>query len=141
MLVAEMSLISKYEDIIKNDLQIVTHAINGIDADVFFDLSEISGINKYDLAEEIFDISLKTVVRYQKEGKKMSAKHSEILLQLIALYKKGIEVFDGLGYFNNWLKKSAFGLGDMVPYTLLKTSTGITMVLESLIRIEYGDLA
>ena len=39
------------------------------------------------------------------------------------------------------VKYSAYGLGNQVPFTLMDTFTGISLIEEELIRIEFGDLA
>ena len=84
---------------------------------------------------------LKTINRYKQEKKKLNPRNSELILKLLALYSKGIEVFGKLESFNNWLMKPAFGIGNKTPFSLMNTSTGIDLIFEELIRIEYGDLA
>ncbi len=134
-------ILSKYENSIKDNISIVNHSMKGLSTAVFFDFVEISGINKNQLAEEIFEISLKTINRYKQDQKKFNPRNSELLLKLLALYKKGIFVFGQLSGFKQWLLKPAFGLGGKIPYELMITGTGIDLILEELIRIEYGDLA
>jgi len=128
----------KHESTIKDDYSIVINSINGIGADVFFDLAEITGLKKNQLAEEILQISLKTLSRYRDEQKKMSPRNSEMILKLISLYKKGIEIFSSSASFNRWLKKSSIGLGNKLPYELMNTSTGIDLIYNELVRIEFG---
>lgn len=134
-------LLAKYENTIKDDYAIVMNSLNGVKANVFYDLVTISGLNKNQLAEDVFEISLKTINRYKQDKKRLNARNSEIVLKLLALYKKGIEVFGELEDFNKWLTKRAFGLGDKIPYKMMNTSTGIDLIFEELVRIEYGDLA
>jgi len=62
-------------------------------------------------------------------------------LKLIVLYRKGVEVFSSITNFNKWLHKPSFGLGKKIPYSLMNTTTGIDLIFEELVRIEYGDLA
>ena len=107
----------------------------------FFDLAELTGLNKEWLANELLGISLKTSLRYARENKPLLAKHAEMVFKLMALYKKGIEVFGDRDQFNNWLQKPAFGLGEQIPFTLLSMSTGIDLVMDELYRIEFGALA
>lgn len=66
---------------------------------------------------------------------------SEQLLQLLALYKKGGELFGNSEAFNQWLNQPAFGTGGLIPFDLLYTPGGINLVMEELLRIEYGALA
>ena len=63
------------------------------------------------------------------------------MLKLEALYKKGIEIFGNRDEFNSWLKEPEYGVGWQVPLELFSTSTGIDMVMEELIRIEFGATA
>ena len=139
MIAAEV--LTKYKSAISSDLSIVKNANAGISSTIFSELIEISGINKNFLAEEVFDVSLKTMLRYQKEGKKLTPRNSEIALKLINLFDKGIEIFGSMSSFMTWLNKKAYGLGNEVPLTLMNTNTGIDLIEEELIRIEFGALA
>ena len=139
MIAAEV--LTKYRSAISSDLSIVKNANAGISSTIFSELIEISGINKNFLAEEVFDVSLKTMLRYQKEGKKLTPRNSEIALKLLNLFDKGIEIFGSMDSFMVWLNKKAYGLGNEVPLTLMNTNTGIDLIEEELIRIEFGALA
>jgi len=134
-------VLSKYKSAIQSDLSIVQNSNDGIEASVFFDLVDISGINRNLLAEEIFDVSVKTMLRYKKEKKKLSPRNSEIALKILNIFKRGIEIFGSLESFNSWLNKPAYGLGEKNPISLMNTITGIDLIEEELIRIEYGALA
>jgi len=134
-------VLSKYKSAIKTDFSIVKSANLGVDSVIFSELVEISGINRNFLAEEVFDISLKTMLRYQKEKKKLNPRNSEIALKLLNLFNKGIEIFGTMNSFMTWLNRSAYGLGEQIPVKLMNTNTGIDLIEEELIRIEYGALA
>ena len=138
MIAAEV--LTKYKSAISSDLSIVKNANAGISSTIFSELIEISGINKNYLAEEVFDVSLKTMLRYQKEGKKLTPRNSEIALKLLNLFDKGIEIFGSMDSFMVWLNKKAYGLGNEVPLTLMNTNTGIDLIEGELIRIEFGAL-
>lgn len=134
-------LLSKYKSSIVSDFSIVRSANRGVNAKVFTELVDITGINRNFLAEKVFDISLKTMLRYQKENKNLNPRNSEIALKLLNLFNKGIEVFGTMNSFMTWLNKEAYGLGGEVPLNLMNTNTGIDLIEEELIRIEYGTLA
>lgn len=134
-------VLSKYKSSINSDLSIVRSANQGVNSMIFTELVEISGINRNFLAEEVFDVSLKTMLRYQKEKKKLNPRNSEIALKLLNLLKKGMEIFGSIDTFISWLNKPAFGLGEQIPIKLMNTNTGIDLIEEELIRIEYGALA
>ena len=79
--------------------------------------------------------------RYQKESKTFDALQSERILQIEILYSKGEEVFSNRGHFTKWLETKNLALGDILPLDLLKTSFGINLLMDELIRIEHGVLA
>ena len=130
-----------YEPRIKDDFQILTGSLEGVGINTFHDLVKITGIHKVKLAEDIFNISFKTISRYEKSKKRLSPRNSEMALKLLALYQKGIEVFGSRESFSKWLEKPALGLGNVIPFSVLSTATGIALIMEALARIEYGDLA
>ncbi len=134
-------VLSKYKSAIQSDLSIVQNSNDGMDASIFFELVEISGINRNVLAEEIFDVSVKTMLRYKKEKKKLSPRNSEIALKILNLFERGIQIFSSVESFNAWLNKAAYGLGGKIPISLMNTITGIDLIEEELIRIEFGALA
>ena len=65
----------------------------------------------------------------------------EQVLKLLALARRGEDVFGSLPAFRRWLSKPAYGLGGQPPLALLQTSGGIDLVAEEVGRIAYGDLA
>ncbi len=132
--------LSQYEPLIKDIFSLVTAASAGVPVKAFFELAEWSNLRKEQLAE-LLSVSLKTLDRYRQQDKKLNPISSEQVLKLIALFKKGQEVFGEMAAFDRWLEKPAFGLGGQLPLQLMHTSSGIDLVMEELVRIEYGDLA
>lgn len=120
---------------------IVQTSRSGIKSSRFFDLADLTGLNRDWLATEVLGLSLKTLQRYNEERMLLSPRGSEAVLKLFALYRKGIEIFGDRDAFNRWLQKSAFGLGGQVPLDLLSMSTGIDLVMDELARIEFGTTA
>jgi len=104
----------------------------------FMKLSEMP--NKT-LAEQVFEISPKTLHLYRKSEKDLPVKIREHVLKLEDLYRKGIELFEGPQQFNRWLKSESYGLGDVKPINLINSITGIDLVYEELNRIEFGATA
>src|SRR5258705_9826651 len=134
------ALFHRYEKNIGHLHNLVLTAKKGISAKAFFDVATVSGIEKNQLAG-ILNVSLKSLNRYKELNKKLSPGKSERLLKLIALYKKGGEIFIDMAAFRRWLAKPAYGLGNIVPLELLHTSGGIDLIQEELRRIEFGDLS
>lgn len=132
-------LLARYGQSIDNPMVTVMMANKGIPSSTFDDVSKLFG-RKERLAD-LLNISVKTMQRYQKEKKNLNPLNGEMVLKFIALFKQGLIVFGLRKAFLNWLDKPAIGLGNNRPFDLLKTSNGIDLVKEELVRIEYGDLA
>lgn len=130
----------KYQVNDENVFAMVNKAHKGLPVSAFYDFIEISGFSNDELAG-LFDLSYKTIQRYQKTGKKLNALNSEQLLKMIAIYQKAEEVFGDLESFNRWLRKPAYGLGNQVPFHFMQTSGGIDLIHEELLRIEHGAFA
>ena len=114
--------------------------MKGVSATTFFDIADLTGYKKDQLAE-VFNTSVKTFQRYEREDKKLNPQDSEKVLKIIALFEKGTDVFGSIDHFRRWMDKPAYGIGEQVPFELLHTSGGIDLIMDELIRIEYGDLA
>lgn len=101
----------------------------------------ISGMPNKVLAEEVFEISPKTLASYRKSEKDLPTRLNEQILKLEELYKKGIELFENSERFNKWLKTESYGLGNEKPIKLINSMTGIDLIFEELVRIEFGATA
>ncbi|CAN5892213.1 hypothetical protein BH24BAC1_BH24BAC1_22830 [soil metagenome] len=97
-----------------------------------FSLSEWSGF---------LHLSDRTIQRYKSEKKTFDPVHSEKILEITLLYKRGAVVFGNLDGFAIWLDTKSVALGGIVPKTLLDTSFGIGLLQDELTRIEHGVLA
>lgn len=137
---AKTSLFRQYEKELSNPVAMVMRAAEGLAVSVFDKIIQITALNKNQLAAFI-DVTPKTIDNYRIRRNKLGRTESEQLLQLMALYKKGQEIFGNSEDFNLWLKQPASGLGGIVPFELLYTQGGINLVMEELLRIEYGALA
>lgn len=137
---AKISLFRQYEKELSNPVAMVMKAAEGLAISVFDEITRVSALNKNQLAAFI-DITPKTIDNYRLRRYKLGRIESEQLLQLMALYKKGQEIFDNSESFNLWLRQPASGLGGIIPFDLLYTQGGISLVMEELLRIEYGALA
>ena len=131
----------RYNKSINDDYAIMINSNKGITPQVFDDIVSISGIGRTYLAENIFDMSLKTIMRYQKENKLLNPRSSEVALKVLHLIKIGIEIFGSTDSFKAWINKPTYGLGDAIPLHLMNTITGIDLIKEELLRIEHGALA
>ncbi|WP_266366045.1 type II RES/Xre toxin-antitoxin system antitoxin [Tellurirhabdus rosea] len=135
-----MSNVVQRRQIPQDRSALVLLALQGIPAAAFFDIAEQTGYRREQLAE-VFDTSVKTFQRYEREDRKLNPQDSEKALKIMALFEKGEELFGSNDHFRRWMDKPAFGLGSQVPFDLLHTSGGIDLIMDELTRIEYGDLA
>jgi len=133
-------IITRYTRSIENPYLLVQRANKGVDSEDFFKFAELSKQN-LSLLSSYLNLSIKTLSRYRRNRKKLTPDKSEQLLKWIGLYVKGIAIFGNISSFNRWLNKPAYGLNRAIPLSLMNTSTGIDLIMEELIRIEYGDLA
>lgn len=104
----------------------------------FLDFSSIP--NKF-LAEKVLEISPKTLYSYRHSNKTLPIRINEQILKLEELYKKGIELFENSDRFNQWMKSESYGLGNVKPIDMINSITGIDLIYEELIRIEFGATA
>ena len=104
-------------------------------------LLEITRLPIKTLAKEVFEITPKTLSKYKTENLNLPARITEIVIKLRELYKKGIELFGSPENFKKWLDEPSFGLGNNIPLKFLNTTTGIDLIYEELVRIEFGATA
>ena len=118
---------------------IVFSAQKGVSATIFDDVAGLYG--HYNYLAEVVELNPKTIHKYQVQNIKFSPSKSELMLKLVALHKKGLEIFGQRESFLNWLAKPAFGIDNRLPLDLIKTSDGIDLISDELDRIQYGDTA
>lgn len=85
----------------------------------------------------VLHISERTLQRYTPETL-VKTEHADRAIELALLYERGIEVLGSKRAFSSWIKSPNFALGGEIPFNLLDTRIGFTMVLNILGRIEYG---
>lgn len=90
---------------------------------------------------EFLHLSERTLHRYQKDKKTFDALQSEKIMEIILVYKKGIEVFGNNKNFDNWLLQNNIALANKMPKEFLTSSTGIKLIMDELHKIEHGILA
>jgi putative toxin-antitoxin system antitoxin component (TIGR02293 family) len=118
----------------------VEEAASGVPASAIFDLIQLTHLNKSFFAG-MLNLSTKTLDRYRQGEKRLNPASSELMLKLFSLFKKGEHIFGNSTEFQHWIEKPAYGLAYKVPKELMQTSAGIDLIIDELIRIEYGDLA
>lgn len=90
---------------------------------------------------DFLHLSERTLQRYKKVKRTFDALQSEKILQIILLYRFGIEVFGTKEKFDQWLEVKNIALGQIMPKELLDNAFGISFLKDELMRIEHGVLA
>ena len=134
------SVLRDYEKHLEDRVWLVEESIAGVPVSAVYDLIGLTRLNKEFFAS-MLNISSKTLDRYRQVEKRLTPAASELMLRLFTLYKKGEEIFGNPNEFQKWIDEPAYGLGYKVPKSIMQTSAGIELVMDELIRIEYGDLA
>lgn len=112
---------------------------HGLNADAITDLLHVTGATQIDVAKWL-DITEPTLRKHIQSTKGLNPGISEHIIQLFELFNKGMDTFGALNEFKGWLKSYNLGI-DGVPFDLLDTITGISIVMSELVRIDYGVTA
>lgn len=83
----------------------------------------------------------RTIQRYKKEKSSFGALHSEKIIEIARLEKRGLELFESKENFDIWMNSKLIVFGGQRPIDFLDTSFGIGIVEDELTRIEHGVLA
>jgi putative toxin-antitoxin system antitoxin component (TIGR02293 family) len=86
-------------------------------------------------------LSERSLNRYKKDKKSFDKVHSDRIIEIILLLRKGVEVFGDEKKFANWMDSYIVALGGVKPKDLLDSSFGIRLLDDELTRIEYGIFA
>ena len=113
---------------------------SGIPFHTFSKMTESSPFSLDDWSA-FLHLSERTIQRYKKEKKTFDPIHSEKILEITMLYKRGSEVFGKSEKFDSWLSTKSIAMGGIKPKDLLDSSFGITLINDELTRIEHGVLA
>jgi putative toxin-antitoxin system antitoxin component (TIGR02293 family) len=111
----------------------------GLQPGAINDLIEVTGATQTDISKWL-DITEPTLRKHIQNTRELNLGISEHIIQLFELFDKGLDTFGSLSEFKNWLKHYNTGI-DTIPYDILDTITGIGIVMNELIRIDYGATA
>lgn len=91
---------------------------------------------------QLLDMPQTTYNKKRKAQELLSSRDSELILVLTELLDFGLAVFnDEEEKFYRWLKKPNISLGDVTPESLFDSLTGVQEVKNSLMRLEFGNMA
>ena len=100
-------------------------------------LANYLGVSRKVMAEDIFDLSVKTMERKSAKDK-MDRRTSAHALEIAKVVQHAYEVFEDEEKLKHWVNKENKALNGTRPVLLLSTLTGINMVNDVLGRIEEG---
>lgn len=130
-----------FKSLDNNDIfKLINTTRKGVDYDTFDRFTGTFPLNSTDWSR-ILNVSERTIQRYKREKKRFDSIHTERLLYVMLLFKKGIEVFGNTTNFISWINSKNISLGGIEPISLLDNVFGINMVKDELIKIEHGILA
>ncbi|HEY5328084.1 MAG TPA: MbcA/ParS/Xre antitoxin family protein [Mucilaginibacter sp.] len=138
--VSEPEVAYGYKPFYNDDISLLNRSKKGLDAKAALDFLSLSGFTQ-DEFQETFKTTVKTIQNHVTRELTLDAPLSEKLLKSFALFDKGAEIFGSANNFHQWLSTPAYGLGNQLPFDMMDTITGIRLIEEELIRIEFGDLA
>ncbi|HTI58449.1 antitoxin Xre/MbcA/ParS toxin-binding domain-containing protein [Mucilaginibacter sp.] len=111
----------------------------GLQPNAINDLIVVTGATQTDVSRWL-DITEPTLRKHIQNTKELNLGISEHIIQLFELFNKGLDTFGSLTEFKHWLKSYNIGI-DAVPFEILDTITGIGIIMNELIRIDYGATA
>lgn len=134
-------LYEPYSAVYEQDMPTMILAVrNGIGYEAFRKLATFSPFSQEEWSR-ILHLTERSLQRYKKENKTFDSLQSEKILQIMLLYKKGIDVFGTKVHFDIWLDSLSPALGQIKPKDILDSAFGIEMIKDELTRIEHGVLA
>ncbi len=126
-------------DSISHD-NLIMVAESGIPYGAFNHMTEQIPLSIGDWAD-FLHLSERTLHRYRKDKLKFDPLHSERILELVLLFRKGEIVFGSEEKYFIWLNSKNISLGGKIPKSLLGSAVGIGLIRDELSRIEHGILA
>ncbi|ELR70150.1 hypothetical protein C900_03835 [Fulvivirga imtechensis AK7] len=91
-------------------------------------------------AAKLLGIATRTLQR-ELNSTHLSSELSDRFLQLMDLYKEGLEAFYDLDTFKQWLATGKSAFHGKKPFELMHSITGIQQVKEEIIRTKLGILS
>ncbi|MEO7216267.1 antitoxin Xre/MbcA/ParS toxin-binding domain-containing protein [Mucilaginibacter sp.] len=132
-------LMVPYETLFKSPLAKLGAIKQGLQPGALTTLLQVTGVTQIDIAKWL-DITEPTLRKHIQSTKGLNPGLSEHVIQLFELFDKGLDTFGSLDEFKSWLRHINPGI-DAVPFDMLDTITGISIVMAELIRIDYGVTA
>ena len=125
------------KSIIRSDFDLISIGEEGISKASLDELAVHLGISRKSMAEDILDLSVKTLER-KSPSDKLDKRTSSHAIEIAKLLQHANEVFGDEEKLRRWINKENRALNWMKPISLFATLTGLNMVNDILGRIEEG---
>ena len=135
-----MQVANKLDETMQSVPQIMAVIRQGINYSLFLVVMSRGPFGLKDWSK-FLHLSERTLQRIKKDNKRFDPIYTEKILEIAQVQKKGIEVFENVDTFNQWMTTRTIALGGITPKSLLDNTFGIHMLLEELTRIEHGILS
>ena len=122
---------------IRSDFDLIITGAEGIPKSSVDELAGYLGVSRKSMAEDILDLSIKTLER-KAPTDKLDKRTSSHALEIAKLMQHAYEVFEDEEKIKRWINKENKALNGMKPIQLFDTLTGLNMVNDILGRIEEG---
>ena len=109
----------------------------GVTKNAIHHLASSLGISRKEIAEDVFNISVKTLERKDTRTK-LDKKTSSHAVEIAKILQHAYEVFRDKDKLKRWLNTGNKALNNLKPVALLDTLSGLTLVNDVLGRIEEG---
>ncbi|MGV8094451.1 MAG: antitoxin Xre/MbcA/ParS toxin-binding domain-containing protein [Mangrovibacterium sp.] len=111
--------------------------LNADSSEILSSLMESTDLSQK-LLSSVFEMTEKTFSNYKNNNRRLSPLTAELAIKIIELYEEGKETFGSLKNFNRWMTRPAPGLNHRIPFELIQTVTGVELVMDELMAIQYG---
>lgn len=126
-----------FKNPIRSDFDLFRAGSEGIPKSSVDQLANYLGVSRKSMAEDILDLSVKTLER-KSPADKLDKRTSSHALEIAKIMQHAYVVFEDEEKVKQWINRENKALNGMKPLQLFDTLTGLNMVNDVLGRIEEG---
>ncbi|MEH6764418.1 MAG: antitoxin Xre/MbcA/ParS toxin-binding domain-containing protein [Aequorivita antarctica] len=128
--------ISQVGQVVNSDIDLITITRRGLPKSVVYSICEVLAISM-DRLSDLLHVSHRTLQR-KADDDLLTVSNTEQIFEIADVVSKGIEVFDTLDNFRNWLHSTPYVFNGQKPLDFLDTRFGIQYVKNIIGRIAHG---
>ncbi|SRX76140.1 type II RES/Xre toxin-antitoxin system antitoxin [Aequorivita antarctica] len=128
--------ISQVGQVVNSDIDLITITRRGLPKSVVYSICEVLAISM-DRLSDLLHVSHRTLQR-KADDDLLTVSNTEQIFEIADVVSKGIEVFDTLDNFRNWLHSTPYIFNGQKPLDFLDTRFGIQYVKNIIGRIAHG---